>query len=308
MTTSQRPIVAIALMLVATAFIAVTTLLAKAVGAGHLGPALHPLQVSHGRFVFALMLVGTVFLMRGRRVENAAVRLHGLRTLFGWSGVTLMFAAAAFLPLSDATAISFLNPVFAMMLAIPFLGERVGPIRWIAAAIALTGAAVLLRPTPAAFRPEALLAFGAALCLGAEAVVIKRLSGREPALQILLFSNGFGVVLSSLAVLAVWEPPTPAQWGAMAAIGVAMACAQFCFVNAMARAEASFIAPFSYATLLFAALYDALVFGVLPDVVSWIGSAVIVAGGILLAWREAALRRRATIAFPAPDPGGTRRQ
>ena len=61
-------------------------------------------------------------------------------------GVTLMFAAAVYIPLSDATAISFLNPVFAMIFAIPFLGERVGKWRWIAAAISITGAIILLRP------------------------------------------------------------------------------------------------------------------------------------------------------------------
>jgi drug/metabolite transporter (DMT)-like permease len=62
---------------------------------------------------------------------------HTIRVLCGWSGVTLMFAAAAMIPLADATAISFLNPVFCMILAIPLLGERIGPWRWLAAAIAL---------------------------------------------------------------------------------------------------------------------------------------------------------------------------
>jgi drug/metabolite transporter (DMT)-like permease len=48
-----------------------------------------------------------------------------------------MFAAVATIPLAEATAISFLNPVVAMLLAVPFLGERPGPVRWSAAAVAL---------------------------------------------------------------------------------------------------------------------------------------------------------------------------
>ena len=68
-----------------------------------------------------------------------------------------------------------------------------------------------------------------------------------------------------------------------------MAMAQACFVNAMARADASFVAPFSYATLIFAALYDAVVFGTRPDAVSWMGALVILSGAGLLAWREARL-------------------
>ena len=70
-----------------------------------------------------------------------------------------------------------------------------------------------------------------------------------------------------------------------------MAVAQACFVNAMARADASFVAPFSYATLVFAALYDALFFGAVPDAVTYLGAAVILTGALWLALREAHLKK-----------------
>lgn len=284
-----NPPLAIALMLTATAFIAGTTLLAKAIGAGHLGPPLHPLQVSHGRFIFAFLLFAMAAAAMRPRIVRPDLRLHLGRTLFGWGGVTLMFAAVAFIPLGDATAISFLNPVFAMLLAIPLLGERVGRIRWSAALIAMIGALILLRPTPESFQPAALLALGAAVSMGLEVIFIKKLAGREAPFQILLVNNAIGVGIASLAVLPVWVPPTAAQWGALAAIGGLMAVAQICFINAMARADASFVAPFSYATLIFAAVYDAAIFGVRPDLTSGIGAAVILSGAGLLAWREARL-------------------
>jgi drug/metabolite transporter (DMT)-like permease len=72
-----------------------------------------------------------------------------------------------------------------------------------------------------------------------------------------------------------------------------MAVAQTCFVNAMARADASFVAPFSYATLIFAALYDALFYGVRPDGVTYIGAGIILAGAFWLALREARLKKPA---------------
>jgi drug/metabolite transporter (DMT)-like permease len=65
-----------------------------------------------------------------------------------------------------------------------------------------------------------------------------------------------------------------------------MAVAQTCFVNAMARADASFVAPFSYGTLIFAAIYDVLFYDVVPDGVTIAGAAIIIAGALLLAWRE----------------------
>lgn len=288
----QNPPLAIALMLLATVFIAGTTLLAKALGSAVLGPPLHALQVSHGRFLFAFLTIASIAAVVRPRFTPPHWRLHGVRSAFGFVGVSLMFAAVTFIPLADATAISFLNPVFAMMLAIPLLGEQVGRVRWTAAAIALAGALILLRPGPGSFQPAALLALGAAMMLAVEIICIKRLSGRESPFQILLINNTIGMVLSSLAVLAVWQPPTPAQWAGLVGIGVLMLAAQTCYVNSVARADSSLVVPFSYATLVFATVYDLAVFGIVPDGVSITGAMVIVAGAALLAWREGRLARR----------------
>ncbi|WP_171181558.1 DMT family transporter [Ruegeria sp. HKCCD8929] len=284
---TQNPALAALLIFAATAFIAGTTLLAKALGTGVLGPALHPMQISHGRFLFAFLAIGTAVATMRPRLSRPHWGLHAGRTTFGWAGVTLMFASVAYIPMADATAISFLNPVFAMVLAIPLLGERVGPWRWGAAGIALSGALILLRPTPESFQPAALLALTAAAVMGMELIFIKKLSGHEAPIQILLVNNAMGLAIATVAVLTVWQAPTPGQWAALAGIGVLMACAQACFVNGMARADASFVAPFSYATLIFAALYDFAGFGVVPDAISMTGAAIILGGALLLAWREA---------------------
>lgn len=308
---AQNPALAAVLACMGCAFIAATVLIAKALGSDQFGPALHPLQVSNGRFVFAFAGLSLAAAVVRPRFGRPRMGWHVARTTAGWAGVTLMFASVAYIPLADATAITFLNPVFAMVLAIPLLGEQVGRIRWMAAATALLGALILLRPTPDSFQPAALLALGAAAIMGLELIFIKRLSGRESAFQILLINNALGVVISTLAVLAVWQQPTPAQWGLLAMLGLLMACAQTCLVNAMARAEASFVAPFSYLTLIFAAFYDVVFYAVIPDGVTVAGAMIIVAGALALALREAWLRRSgrpvtlsgtATTPVPVPDP------
>ncbi|WP_377193511.1 DMT family transporter [Ruegeria meonggei] len=291
----QNPPLAALLIVAASAFIAGTTLLAKALGTDTLGPALHPMQISHGRFLFAFLVIASAVGIMRPKLRRPHWGLHIGRTSFGWVGITLMFASVAFIPIADATAISFLNPVFAMVLAIPLLKEGVGPWRWLAAGVALIGALILLRPTPESFQPAALLALTAAAMIGMELIFIKKLSGREIPIQILLINNAMGLTIASVAVSFVFQMPTPQQWAALAGIGMLMACAQACFVNGMARADASFVAPISYATLIFAAIYDFAVFDVTPDVISQIGSAIILMGGLILVWREAlhrqALRR-----------------
>ncbi len=286
-----NPRLAALLIIAATAFIASASLIAKMLGTDTLGPGLHPFQISHGRFVFAFLAISAAVAVLPPRISRPHWRLHIGRTLFGWMGVTLLFSAVAVIPMADATAISFLNPVFAMVLAIPLLGERVGRIRWGAAAIAMGGALILLRPTPDSFQPAALLALAAAGAMGMELIFIKKLTGRERVFQILVVNNLIGVGIATLAVLPVWVMPTGAQWGALVLLGLVMICAQTLFVNAMARADASFVAPFSYATLVFAALYDFAGFNVVPDGITVLGAGIILGGAAILAWREGRLTR-----------------
>ena len=290
---TNNPTLAALLIGIATAFIAATTLFAKALGTDQFGPVMHPIQIVFGRFLFAFLSFSIAVIILQPQLQRPHFGLHLIRTLGGWAGLVLMFASVAYIPLADATAISFLNPVFGMVFAIPLLGERVGKWRWLAAGIALTGAMILLRPTPTSFQPAALLALGAAFILGFELNIIKKLTQRESPFSILFVNNTIGLCIGGLAVIFVWEPPTVAQWGLMAAIGCAMAVAQTCFVNAMARADASFVAPFSYGTLIFAAIYDVIFYDVVPDFITIIGACVIINGALLLAWREG--RRRISL-------------
>lgn len=289
MTRDDAPLASAGFMLLAAALVAGTTLLAKLAGAA----GLHPLQVSQGRFFFAFLAITLATLVLRPTFTRPNWMVHAGRSVAGWAGITLTFAAIQFIPLADATAISFLNPVFAMLLAIPVLGEKVGPWRWMAAAIALTGGAILLDPGSGTLQVGALLALGAALAMGVEITVIKFLTGREQPIQILLVNNAMGLTIASVAVVVtgVWTMPDPATWAILAALGVMMALAQTCFIQSMRRADASFATPFFYATLVFAALYDGVAFGTWPDPVSGLGAGIILAGGVILAWREGRLKK-----------------
>jgi len=296
-----QTLLAALLMTLATALFAGTMLLAKALGSGAMGQTIHALQVSQGRFVFGFLVVllAVALLPRGAADRSAPAPhwvWHLVRTGLGFSGGALMFAAAARMPLADANALSFLSPVVTMLLAIPFLGERVGRWRWVAAGLALLGALILIRPGAGMIQPAALMALGAALVLGGEGIFIKRLAMREPPRQVLLVNNAIGVVLASAAGLWVFEwPQTAAVWVALAGVGVLMVAAQLLFLIANRLGEASYIAPFFYLVLVWAALYDLAAFGVVPDAVSIAGAGVILTGGALMAWREALARARAGV-------------
>ena len=274
----------IACMLIATGFIAGSTMAAKILGSDT--PALHPFQISAGRFFFAFCALIVASLWLRPKFEHPNMRLHVGRALFGWLGVTAMFAAASQIPLADATSISFLNPVIAMILAYLILGEKVGPIRWTAAGFAFLGVILLIKPGSSAFHPAALIALAAACFMGMEITIIKKLTGSERPLQILIINNALGALMACTAAYFVWISPSLTQLALMAAVGFLMVTAQAFFIQSMRSGEASLMVPFSYATLLFAGLYDLILFDVIPDHLSLMGAAIILASGVVLAVRE----------------------
>ena len=271
-------------MLIATGFIAGSTMTAKILGIGE--PPLHPFQISAGRFFFGFcaLLIASVILRP--KFSRPNIPLHIGRAFFGWLGVTCMFAAASKIPLADATAISFLNPVVAMILAIVILGEKVGRVRWSAAGFAFLGMLLLIKPGSSAFHPAALIALAAACFMGLEITIIKLLTNTDRPLQILLINNGLGALIACSVAWFFWITPSLTQLMLMAAVGLLMVTAQTFFIQSMRSGEASLMVPFSYATLLFAGTYDLILFDVVPDALSLTGAAIILTSGIVLAVRE----------------------
>ncbi len=274
------------MMTAASSLIGMTAIIAKTLGQGFEGESLHPLQVSAGRFGFAFLTLLIFLLIKRYKFERPNYLIHFSRSVFGWIGVTCMFAAVALIPVPDAISISFLNPVFAMFLALLILKERVGPLRWSAAGIALTGSIILLRPDFHGIQLGSLIALAAAFCFGIEVILIKKLSGMESPLQILTINNSIGFVISLTAAAFVWVNPSERQWVELFALGLIMVSAQALFIQAMRSSDASYVLPFSHLSLVFATIYDFLIFKSQPDEISFLGAFTIVSGAIILSVKE----------------------
>ncbi|MEO0677763.1 MAG: DMT family transporter, partial [Pseudomonadota bacterium] len=296
--TAQNPIRSAAFMLAATAMFAASMLCGKL---AQLGGGVHPFQVSHARFLFAFLAILVVLALVRPRFGRVHWALHTARSTCGFLAATAIFAAAAMIPLSDATALSFLSGLFSMVLAVFLLRERVGPWRWCAAGLALIGALILLRPTGAIEIGAAIAIAGAAI-MGLELIFIKKLTVREAPLQLLTINNAIGLALSSVAVAFVWQWPSGAEWLPLAGVGLSMVCGQALFLQALRGTDASYTAPFNYCVLIFATAYDYIIFAAVPDAVSWAGMAVIVTGAGLLAWREGKAGVRASAGSPSENP------
>lgn len=281
---------AVACMALASALFAATSLIAKILGQpSDVASALPPFMISAGRFGFAFCTLLVVLILRPTlrpAFRDVHWVWHLARSACGWLGVTCMFTAVARMPMAEASAISFLNPIFTMGLAVLVLGENLTLRKILAAAMALIGAVLIIRPGAEAIQPAALFALGSAAFMGIEGLFIKRLSDAEPGMQILVINNAMGATIALTAASFVWQMPSLTQWAFMVALGTVMVSGQSLFIQALKRAEVGAVLPVFYSVLVFAALYDLALFQVVPSGAAIIGAAFIVSGALILALRR----------------------
>ena len=278
----QNTLTSVFFMILASLLIAGTTILAKILGTETLGPPINPMQISNARFFFAFILIFIFFINTKSKIIKPNYKVHLGRSVCGWIGISILFGASSIIPITDATAIIFTNPIFTMLLAIVLLGEKVKPIKWIAVIITFWGALILIRPENNIINHQfiiIILIIGA-FVLGLESVFIKMLTLKENPKQILLINNSIGLLISSIPICFIWITPTTLQILAMLGIGSLMLCAQACFIQALRRSKAHFAVPYFYSTLIFVAIYDFFIFNITPDDISFIGASLIIIGGI----------------------------
>lgn len=222
-----------------------------------------------------------------RTLMRARWPLHLLRAGLGIAMMAGFVYGLRTLPLSTAYAITFVAPLLVTALAVPLLGEHVGPRRWTAIGIGLAGVLVILRPTGEGLLTLGGLAvLGAAVCYAASAITV-RLLARTDSTQAMVF---WLMLLMGVGALALawhrWVPLRLEHAALIGGIGLAGSLAQVALTEAFRRGEASLVAPLEYTALLWGTLLDVTLWGVLPDRVTWLGAGIIVASGLYLLRRE----------------------
>lgn len=287
MTTSTSNAPAIGLMLLAVALFALMD-----AGLKLLAPHYPPLQVAALRGLASLPLVLGWVALTATLASLLRVRwgLHLLRGLLGIGMMVGFVYGLRTLPLSGAYAIAFVAPLLVTAMAGPLLGEQVGRRRWTAIAIGLVGVLVVLRPSGDGLASAGGLAIlAAAACYAVAAITVRILARTDNSQAMVLW---FLVLLSAGAgILAAphWVPLQGSHGWVIAGVGLSGSLAQVALTEAFRRGEASLIAPLEYTALVWAISLDVALWGVLPDQVTWLGAAIIIASGLYLLVREKAL-------------------
>ncbi len=198
------------------------------------------------------------------------------------------------MPLADATAITFAQPLIVLLLSAPLLGERVSPAGWLAVGLGFTGVLLMAQPTGSGVSA---LGVGAAVIgtiFSALSLLQQRFMSRtETSISIVFWTLAFSALIIMPSMLWSYVAPTPWLWLVLIGNGFASGLCQYLTTRAIFHAPASTIAPISYTKMLWALLLGFLWFGEVPSLPVLAGSAIVLCAGYLAYWQAGRRTARA---------------
>jgi drug/metabolite transporter (DMT)-like permease len=244
-----------------------------------------------------MIAAGRVKPWRSKRIVG-----HFWRTAMGTGSMVLGFYAVSMLPLADATAIAFSQPLFSVVVAALVLGEKVRWRRWSATVIGFAGVLIMARPGEGSLQLGALVALANAAAVSISILLVRRLSDSETPLMILTQFAIFSTILLTVPAILVWRWPD--LWGWVLAVGIALSATvgQYFWVQAFKAGEMSAVAPFEYMRLPFAVFVGWLIWGEMPVIWTYVGASIVIGSALYIAHREHQLARERRRAAPAPRP------
>jgi drug/metabolite transporter (DMT)-like permease len=222
-------------------------------------------------------------------IMNVLPKRPGLllaRGVCGFAAMATWFFAVSLIPLADAVALNFTAPLFATLLAVLILKEKVRMRRGIALLIGFAGAMIILRPGMIELNNGVIATLVSALFMACTVIFVKILAKSDSVTSIVAWNQIMILPMTAIPVLFVWQTPTLEQLGWVVIMGVAATIGHLCFTRSYAIAEATYVMPFDFFRLIFSAIIGYIFFDQISDIYTWIGGAIIFVSAVYIAYRE----------------------
>jgi drug/metabolite transporter (DMT)-like permease len=263
--------------------------------------ALYPLgEVAFGRTLFAFLTVAVIVLPRAGWgvLRTRRYREHMQRGLSQFGSMLCWFLAVSVLSLGSATAIGFAAPLFTTLLSIVILKEKVGVHRWSALILGFIGVLIITHPDAGSLSYGSLFALGNAVLISTVAIAIRRMSMTESSETLTLYQMSIMTLCTTGLLTLGFRTP---QWGdavMVALAGIGNGVAQLWWTRSLSFAPPSAVVPFNYLSLVWATILGFAVWGDIPTPTLLAGSAIVVASGLYILWRETLRGRRPALSTP----------
>lgn len=303
----QRPLAGILFLCLGTTLFPLQDVIIKSISGDY---AVHEIVFFRGIFALPVVLL-ILHLDSGLgSLKLGSVPLQLFRAGSGFASYLVYYMALAALGMAETASITFSTPLFVTMMAVPFLGERIGWQRWTAVCVGLVGVVVTMRPGMGVFEPAGLLALMAAVTYAAAIIATRRLGNTTNGGTVTLFSTVFFILGGAVLGIAFaghetssahpsvsflfhpWVWPQGRDWLLLMALGGISGLGFYALTQAYRLADASVVTPFEYTYLPWAVLWGWVFFGALPGAHTWIGLVLIIGAGLFVIYREAALGSR----------------
>lgn len=221
-------------------------------------------------------------------LRTRRLREHTLRNVVHYAAQYGWFAALTMIPLAQVVAIEFTMPIWTVLLAAAWLGERITAARLVAVALGLLGVALIVRPG-AGFGAGQWVALAAAVGFAVSVTLVKSLTRSDSALHITFWMLVLQSLLGLWPALASWRWPSAATWGWVLVVAFCGTYSHYCMARAMQHADATVVVPMDFLRVPLTALAGWLIYAERLDLLTVLGT-VLILGGNLANTRRAARR------------------
>ena len=234
--------------------------------------------------------------------NRGTLLLRAVLTLAAW---WMYYPQGRHLQLAEMTTLYYVAPIITLLLAVIFLKEQLTLARAGAAAIGFFGVVVAADPTGLHLGLPAILALAAAFCWAVAMILMRTISKSESSLVLVFSLNAFYAVVLTPFAVALWRPLDPLAATGIVATGVVAGIAQYLLIEAARRIPAAVLGTVEYSALVWSFVLGFLIWHEIPAPRVYLGAAMVVAAGLILAWSERRRHVRLPRSGPAPTLSGT---
>ncbi|HEX9807777.1 MAG TPA: DMT family transporter [Alteraurantiacibacter sp.] len=286
----HRPSLALLVRLGAIAALATMAMLIKLANAR----GIQFMEILFWRQFLSIPLVAAWAMATGGLAMLATHRpwLHARRAVYGMIGMVCNFGAVILLPLAEATTFGFTAPIWAVILSVLILREKVGIYRSAAVLLGFAGVLIIAQPGSADFPLYgAAIALSGAFMVALISIQVADLGKTESATTIVFWFAAISAPVLALALPFVHQAHDLGGWLLLGAIGVTGTVGQLLLTLALRLGAVASVIVMDYSMLFWATLYGWLIWDQLPPATTWLGVPLIVGAGLVIAWREHYLAR-----------------